>query len=171
MKKDFQKEIMAKIKKENIKVKPRIYFQGLKTGFYILISILTVAAIYIFNLMFYLPSRTLRIAEHEGLAEYFALFPWLLIIVGAIIVGILVYLYRHHDGGYKKHLGITALVIFGVVLIGGMITARSNLNEKLEEQPHFQRFYDWNEDNFVPRGPRRRLMEPREGFIPEEKYF
>ena len=165
MKKDLKEETLKKIQGENIKIKPRWYFKLSKILVYAVSAILVIAGTYLFNLMFYLPMRTLRIAEREGFAEYISLFPWPLIIVGGIIVGGIVYLYRHYEGGYKKRLGITAVIISIAIIVGGVAIAKSNINEKLEERRPFQRFYEWNEDSFVPRGPRNKLHQPRLNYI------
>lgn len=162
MKKDIKKEILEQIKKEKVKIKPKSYFQILKGVIYGLSIILIVFTVYVFNLMFYLPSRTTRIVERAGINEYLSLFPWPLIIIGAAAIGILIYLYRNYEGGYKKHLLITTLIIFGISLIAGGALAKSNLNEKLEQRPDLRRMYDWHDDNFVPRGPRNRLRRIKE---------
>jgi len=164
MKKNIKKETLAKIQSNEIKIKSRTYFQVMKIFAYVLTAGLAITATYIFNLMFYLPARALRMVEGEGIGSYLSLLPWSLILIGGLTVGLLVYLYRHYEGGYKKHLIITAVIILGAVFIGGMALAKSNFNEKLEGQPRFQRFYQWNEDNFVPRGPRNRIRQNRLNF-------
>lgn len=153
MSKDIKKETLKKIKKEDIKPKPKSYFAFFKASLYVASVIILILAIYIFNLMFYLPERALRMADNGNL-NYLSLFPWPLLIIGAIIVGILIFIYRNYEGGYKKHIGITALIVFFVVLFFGMGLSRLNFNEQFEHRPGFRQFYEWNDDNFVPRGPR-----------------
>lgn len=159
MKKDLKEETLKKIRGGNIKIKPRWYFKLSKILVYAVSAILVIAGTYLFNLMFYLPMRTLRIAEREGFGEYISLFPWPLIIIGGVIVGSIIYLYRHYEGGYKKHLGITAVIISVAIIVGGVAIAKSNFNEKLEERRPFQRFYEWNDKNFIPDKQRQRLYK------------
>lgn len=166
MKKDIKNEVLEKIDKENIRIKPRRYFIILKVLIYAISGLLLVLTVYIFNLMFYLPRRSLRLLEQGEVTQYLSLFPWPLIIIAVGLIALLIYIYRHYEGGYKKQIGITALIILAVVLFGGTLIARTNINQELEKYPRFQRFYQWNEDNFVPRGPRQRLHQPRYNFSP-----
>jgi len=159
MKKDLKEETLKKIQGDNIKIKPRWYFKLSKILIYTISAILVIAGTYLFNLMFYLPMRTLRIAEKEGFGEYISLFPWPLIIIGGVIVGVIIYLYRHYEGGYKKHLGITAVIISVLIISGGIVIAKSNLNEKLEERPRLKHFYEWNDKSFIPDKQRQRLYK------------
>ncbi|MDD3480714.1 MAG: hypothetical protein PHW75_00590 [Patescibacteria group bacterium] len=163
MKKDIKKETLNRIRKNDIKPKPKSYFAFLRAAIYSASFVILILAIYIFNLMFYLPERALRMAENGNLS-YLSLFPWPLLIIGSIVVAVLLYLYRNYEGGYKKHIGITALIVFFFVLLLGMGLSRLNLNEQFEKRPGFRQFYQWNDENFVPRGPRngqgKRLMHP-----------
>lgn len=157
MKEDLKKETLAKIKEQKIKVKPKSYFQLLKVLLYGFSVLLVLAAIYVFNLMFYLPGRSVRLLESGRAANLLSLFPWPLLVAGSLIVGLLIYLYRNYEGGYKKRIGLIALLIFGAMLLLGAAVAKSHFNERLEQGTHLRRFYQWNEDNFVPRGPRNKL--------------
>lgn len=152
MKKNLKKETLQKIEEQKIKVKPKSYFQFLKVLVYGLSILLVLCAIYIFNLMFYLPSRNGRLLGPGRIVNLFSLFPWPLLIVGSLIVGALIYLYHNYEGGYKKRISLVALLIFGVMLILGATVAKSRFNERLEQGTHLRRFYQWNEDNFVPKG-------------------
>jgi hypothetical protein len=157
MKKDLKKATLEKIRKEDLKPKPKSYFQVVKVFLYGLSVLLFLLAIYTFNLMFYLPGRSLRMLESGRAVDYLRVFPWPLLIIGSATVGLLIFLYHNYEGGYKKRLGIVALVGFGLLIILGAALAGSRLNEGLERGPHFRRFYQWNEDNFVPRGSRHNL--------------
>jgi len=155
MTKDIKKETLKKISDEKIKIKSKSYFQLLNILLYGISVVLILTGIYIFNLMFYLPSRSQRMLPQESTTNYLSLFPWPLLIAGSMIVGLIIFVYRNYEGGYKKHLAITAGIIFFIILFGGALVAGANLNEELERKPHFKRFYQWNEDNFVPRGHQR----------------
>lgn len=156
MKKDLKKETLAKIKEGNVKIKPKSYFKIIKGFIYALLVTLMLIAIYVFNIIFYLPTRSLRFAEQAGIKEYLLLFPWPLVIIGALVVTFLIYLYRNYDSGYKKPISIIILVVFGSILVISGALANSNFNQKFEERPGFRRMYEWHEDNFVPQGQRRR---------------
>lgn len=154
MKKSLSQTTLEKIKKEDLKPRPKSYFQIIKVFIYGLSVLLFLLAIYIFNLMFYLPGRGQRLLTSPRLLDRLALFPWPLLIIGSALIGFIIYLYRHYEGGYKKHLGIVAIILTGLLVILGFALHSSRINERLEEGPRFQRFYQWNDDNFVPRGPR-----------------
>ncbi|MBW6432014.1 hypothetical protein K0A96_02410 [Patescibacteria group bacterium] len=156
MKKDLKKETLEKIKKDNIKIRPKSYFKIIKGSVYALLLTLMLVAIYVFNIIFYLPVRSLRFAERAGIKEYLLLFPWPLLIIGALVVTFLIYIYRNYDGGYKKPISVIILLIFGSILVISGSLANSNFNQKIEERPGFRRMYQWQEDNFVPQRQRRR---------------
>lgn len=162
MKRDLKRETLEKIKKGNIKIKPKSYFRIIKGLIYTLLVILMLIAIYVFNIMFYLPKRSLRFAEQAGIKEYLLLFPWPLVIIGALVVTFLIYLYRNYDGGYKKPISIIIAVVFGSILVISGALANSNFNQKIEERPGFRRMYEWHENNFVPQGQRRRYRRLEE---------
>lgn len=156
MNKSIKEKTLEQIKNEEIKIKPKLYFKILKGFIHVSIIILGLLSIYIFNLIFYLPSRSLRFAEKQGLSEYLSLFPWPLLFIGALTVAVLIYLYKNYEGGYKKHLVIITLLIFGSVLLVSGFLVKSNFNQKIEERPGFRRMYDWKEDKFLPKEQRRR---------------
>lgn len=169
MKDKLKSEILKKIKKNDVKVRPKLYFQVLRALFYITLTALIFLAVFVFNLVFYLPKRNLVFFSWTNIADSF---PWTLLIVGSLLIGILVYLYRHYAEGYKKQIGISILVISILVLASGFLMARSNINEKLERGPRFRRFYDWNQENFGPRRPMRgpRFHQPEQRIPFNERF-
>lgn len=152
MNRNIKKETLKRIKKENIKIKPKSYFKILKTFIYAFTIILGILSIYIFNLIVYLPKRSLRFAENQGVFEYLKLFPWPLLIIGSLTTGVLIYLYKNYEGGHRKHLAFITIIVFGSILIASATLANSNFNQKIEEKPRFRKMYDWQEENFVPGG-------------------
>ncbi|MDD3678980.1 MAG: hypothetical protein PHT36_01915, partial [Patescibacteria group bacterium] len=123
------KKILDEIELKRIKIKPKAYFKLLKTltlGVSILLVIFTVV---LFNIMFYLPTRMMRIVGESSPKEYLALFPWPLILAGGVTIGTLVFIYRKYEGGYKKRLLVTIGVVFLGLLFFGAALAKSNVND------------------------------------------
>ncbi len=156
MNKDLKKEILEKIKKNDIKVRSKNFFKFIKMLFLVLSIFLGISAIYIFNLSFYLPRRAGVLGVGPTPPVIFDSIPWGLVLIGALIIGVLIYIYKKYEGGYKKNLLWTVIIIsLGIVILGGFASA-TKLNENLEESPHFQRFYEEGQRKFVP-GEGRRL--------------
>ena len=146
------KKILDEIELKRIKIKPKAYFKLLKTltlGVSILLVIFTVV---LFNIMFYLPTRMMRIVGESSPKEYLALFPWPLILAGGVTIGTLVFIYRKYEGGYKKRLLVTIGVVFLGLLFFGAALAKSNVNDLLEKRDEFKKIYEWQEENFIPQG-------------------
>lgn len=155
MKIDLKKKIAEKIKKKDVKVRSKGFFKFLKIVGVVAIALLGAVAIFIFNLTFYLPKRGF-VGSRIFPIEIFESLPWLLVILGALIIGLLIYIYIKYEGGYKRSfLWTIILITIGIVFLGALVSV-SKLNERLEERPRMQRLYDWGESNFVP-GSRRRL--------------
>lgn len=156
MKKDLKKDVMEKIKNEDIKIRSKNFFKVLKLILLITSIFLGLGAIYIFNLSFYLPRRAGVFDGRPTPPVLIMSIPWGLVLIGALTVGILIYLYKKYEGGYKKNLFWTIVIIgIGIIVLGGVVSA-SKLNENLESAPHFQRFYEQGQKRFVP-GEGRRL--------------
>lgn len=160
MKKTLKETTLEKIKTDGLKPKPKSYFQIIKVFTYGLSVLLSLLTISIFNLMFYLPGRGQRLIAYPRILDRLSLIPWPLLLIGSALIGLLIYLYRHYEGGYKKHIAIVALVLAALMIFLGAALSASHLNERLERGPRFQRFYQWNDDNFVPRGPRHNQRTP-----------
>lgn len=155
MKKDLKKKIAEEIKRKDVKIRSKNFFKFLKIVGICALAVLGVIAVFVFNLSFYLPKRGF-VGSRIFPVEIFASLPWLLVILGALIIGLLIYIYIKYEGGYKRSLLWTIILItIGIVFLGALVSV-SRLNERLEEKPRMQRLYDWGESNFVP-GSRRRL--------------
>lgn len=148
----IKKEVMKKINRGDVKIRPRIFFDTLKVGIITVMVFLFISAVFLINFSFYLPKRA---GAFKGfhLGRFNILLssvPWLLILIGAVLIGLFIYIYRQYEGGYKKHLWvIVAIVSFGVVILGGIMTV-SNINEHFKNVPHMKKFYQWGEKRFGP---------------------
>lgn len=168
MKKDIKKEVIKRIEKEDIKIHPKSFFKALKLFAGMVLIFLGILAIYLFNLSFYLPRRGIALGRPIAHLGALSFIPWPLVILGTIIIGVMIYIYTKYEGGYKKNLLWTAIVIAVLIIAVGAAISVTRLNEKMESRPRFRQMYDWHEGNFVP-GGRRRLEQRSLPFNRTEK--
>jgi len=155
MKKDIKKEVLKKIEQKEVLVRPRFVFTLLKIALVTILISVALVALYIFNLSFYLPRRGLSLAEMAQRPIIFSSIPWGLVIMGASLVVLLGYLYIKHEGGYKRNILWTIIGLSAFLILGGALISVTQMNERLERRPGFNRFYNKTEERFVPgQGPR-----------------
>lgn len=155
MKKDIKKEVLKKIDQKEVTVRPKIFFTLLKIALVAVLIFVSLVALYVFNLSFYLPRRGLSLAEMVQRPVILSSIPWGLVIIGTGLVVLLGYLYIKHEGGYKRNILWTIIGISAFLVLGGALISSTKLNENLEKRPGMRRFYNNTEERFVPgQGPR-----------------
>lgn len=150
MKKDLKKEVLEKIKKEEVKVRPKSFFVALKIFLGAFLIFLGIAAAYIFNLSFYLPRRAGAFGRNLTPPIILNSIPWGLVLIGAVVIGVLIYLYKNYEGGYRKNLLLTVIITTVVIIVAGWLMSVSRFNERLEQRPHFRWMYEEGERRFMP---------------------
>jgi hypothetical protein len=167
MKKDIKKEVLEKIAKKEVAVRPKTFFAVLNAILAIILISIGAVAVYLWNLSFYLPRRGLTPEEMMDRPIVLASIPWGLVILGASLVVLLSYLYIKHEGGYKKNILWTIVGISILLIFGGAAISATRLNEALERRPMMGRFYENTEYNFAPgKAEKRRLRRLEREHLP-----
>ncbi|MFC1622133.1 hypothetical protein ACFL13_01985 [Patescibacteria group bacterium] len=136
-----KEKIINKIKKGEVKMKPKVYFALASFILGLGISGVVILQIFISNFIFH-RIKTIQDFGMRRPPMFLKFFPWelLLLSLGLVILG--VYLYKKYEFSYKKGLlQIILAFVLGTVLIGfGM--HKSGFNDKLARKPGFGRFYE-----------------------------
>ena len=163
MKDKIKEEVLRKINKGEVKIRSKAFFEFLKIGLIVLMVLSIALAIFLMNFAFYL-SRKAGIFRgfHPG-RLFFVLssMPWLLIFVGAIFIGLFIYIYRNYEGGYKKHLSVIIVIVSLLVLALGCVMTISKVNERFENLPRIKGFYQWGEKRFGPKEGKPKIKGKR----------
>lgn len=163
MNKDIKEQLKKKIEEGEVKIRSKKYFQALKIVSLGLLGGLFLISIYLFNLSLYLPRRGMH---RPTIGTFWAGIPWILVGLGILLVWLIIYLYRRYEGGYKKSLLATSLVIAGVILGLASLIAFTNFNQRLERGPRLKRMYENLDRGFGPgrnipgQNPRRMPQGP-----------
>lgn len=131
---------MAKIKSGSIRMKPRWYFILGSVLMTIGVLSLSVVAIFLLNLSFFL------LRQHGPMGEWriqmmINSFPWwipLLAVVG-ILLGVL--LLKKYDFSYKKNFTVIAIVFVTALIMAAFIVDASGINETWSRQARMRRLY------------------------------
>jgi glucan phosphoethanolaminetransferase (alkaline phosphatase superfamily) len=147
MAKDIKKEILGKINKGEVKIKPKRWFHFIKFGVAFLIVILALSAVVFANYFVYIPKK-MGAFRGSGMGAYTSYMPFVLLVIIILMILISVWLYKEFEGGYKKSFVFIFLVSLVAIIIIGAVLAFSGVNEKLERNPQMRKFHDWQQDNF-----------------------
>lgn len=147
MVKDIKNEVLDKIKKNNIKIKPKRWFHFVKFGIASLIIILALLSVVFANYFIYIPKK-MGAFKGSGMSIYFSYVPIVLFIVIILMIILSIWLYKEFEGGYKKSFLFIFFVALIAIIIIGVILAFSGINERLERNPQMRKFHDWQQDNF-----------------------
>lgn len=135
MEKEFKEKILEKIKKGEVKMKPKIYFV-LKTilfagifGLFLIFSFFFLSFIH-FHLIssgiWYLPKFGI-----EGFFVFLKSLPWFLMILAIFLILILEILSRKFSFSFKRPILISLLTIIFIVFLGSFLFTKSNIHPRL----------------------------------------
>lgn len=150
---DFEKTIMAKVKSNEISMKPRWYFVvGSTLAFAGLVG-LSIGAVFLTNITLFLlrghgPMGQWRLQQ---LLTSFPLWVPMLAVLG-IVLGI--WMLRKYDFSYKKNFRLIVLTFIFSVIIAAFVIDQLGLNDRWSRQGPMRRFYqqiEGQKENF-PRG-------------------
>ncbi len=116
-------------------MRPRAYFIA-KVAVLALVA-LAIVLVSIFLLNFILFS--IRISSQDallgfgarGLAAFFALFPWGLLIIDVLLIAGAQWLLREFKAGYKLPISFVLMGLLAAVIVGGALLDRAGLNDRL----------------------------------------
>ncbi len=137
---DIEKEVMSKIKKGEVKMKPKIYFilgsvfMAIGVIFAIIVAIVFLS-INIFSLRLHGPSYEIK------MMHMFQIFPWWALIIS--LVGIIsgYFLLKKYDFSYKKNHTLIIVFLGICILLSAYLIDYFSLNNLLLKQPPFRGFY------------------------------
>ena len=150
---DFEKNIMAKVKSNEISIKPRWYF--MLGSFLMLAGLvgLSIGAVFLTNLTFFLLRQHGPMGQWR-LQQIYSSFPiWvpLLAVVG-IVLGIC--LLKKYDFSYKTNFSLIVIGFIISIALTAVILDYSGLNDLWSRQGPMRRFYQQVEgqNSTLPRG-------------------
>lgn len=137
-KKSIHDQVMKRIKKDKIKMKPRVYFVigSLALGVGIA-GTLAVAGFFINMIVFRLrmqgPLGYLKFGR-LGRSVFVEIFPWRSLALAVIGMGIGLWLWKQYGVSYKRSFVGVVLATISLVLVLGLFLDRTGVNEKLGKQ-------------------------------------
>lgn len=148
---DMEKIVMDKIKSEQIKMKPRLYFVAGSLFMIIGLIGLTAGAIFLTNLTIFLIRK--KGPGYGRLEAMLDSFPWwipALAVVGVILGGILL---KKYDFSYRKNFSLIIIGFVISILAAAFMLNYLGLNDTWSHQGPMRKFYQQieNQDNFFPR--------------------
>jgi hypothetical protein len=134
----FSKDILEKIKDEDVKMKPKAHFV-LKSVLYI------VASSVVFLFIVYLSSfivffSKMHGVEHApgfglvGLQIFLTSLPWLLVLGVLLLIVVLELLVRHFEFGYRKPILYSLFAVVLIVSLGSGVLAKTSFHNSLHER-------------------------------------
>jgi hypothetical protein len=137
--KDHLKEsILKKIKLDELKMRPRLYFSAQLVALVLCAILVGVVSAFLFNfLLFYLSAsgRSILLGfGRRGVYSFLRLFPWWLLVLDLVLIFGLAWLVRQFSFGYKRPvLYILLVLLAGVFGIGVFLNLATDLNDRLEQ--------------------------------------
>lgn len=134
----IQNEVMGQIKSGKVQLRSKYVFLAEKLGLGSAFVLTVLLAVLFFNLaLFYLRASD-NIAYlsfgSQGFLAFLESFPYLLVIVLVLLVFVAGWLIKKSELSYKKPFGYLALGLVGLVVIGGIVLAFTNVAETIEQQ-------------------------------------
>lgn len=127
--KNIKKQIMEKIKSEEIKMKPKWYFVVGSILLFLGVLFSTISAVFVINLMLFL------LRTHYGPMYQYRLnlillnFPWWLIVIGVISIFFGIKLLKQYDFSYKKNFLLLAFSYLLIIFLTAYLIDYFNLNK------------------------------------------
>ncbi len=153
---DIEKEVMSKIKKGEVKMKPKIYFilgsifMAIGIIFAIIVSVMFLS-INVFSLRLHGPFY------HTQINHMLNVFPWWALIVSLIgIIGGYILL-KKYDFSYKKNFTLIAIFLAICIILTAYLVDYFSLNNLFLKQPPFRGFYQTQFEGICKNNPDCRI--------------
>ncbi len=171
---DLAKKVMEQIEKEEVKMRPRLYFLAGSVLLSIGLGMAVVFGAFFINLAFF------RFRIHEplsflwfgqfGLRPFILTFPWFRLFLAFIFIILGIILLRRYEISYKKSFLVLAINLAILVLTVGFLADRIGFNERIERMPPLRPFYhngfvgkDWVMGEIVEIGEKELKISTPEG--------
>ncbi len=148
---------MEKVRSSQIVMRPRWYFVAGSISTFVGVVCLSVVAIFLTNLTFFLLRRHGPMAQWR-LQEMLASFPLWIPVLAALGIGVGIWLLRRYDFSYKQNFHLIIAGFLVAILMGGFFMDRLGLNDMWARRGQMRRFYETLE------GPNRVNPEYNQGW-------
>lgn len=143
---DITKNVMQKIKKGQVRIKPRIIFVAaniaLGIGIALSVIIAIISANFLFNRLEERPVFRLAGLGRIGVIQSFMEFPWLFIIVAALFTGIGLFLMTKTDLVRRKSFIPIVIAVVILVIIAGFTFNKTGINRRIRKHPQMGKLYE-----------------------------
>lgn len=134
----IQNEVMDQIKSGKVHLRSKYIFLAEKLGLGSVFVLTVLLAVLFFNLaLFYLRASD-NIAYlsfgSQGFLAFLESFPYFLVVVLVLLVFAAGWLIKKSELSYTKPFGYLALGLVGLVVVGGVVLAYTNVAENIEQQ-------------------------------------
>jgi len=156
--KNIKKEVLEKIKKGEIKMKPKWYFIVGSILLFLGTVFSTVSTIFIFNFILFLLRRHYGPMYQYRLNLILTNFPWWMIFVGILGVILGIKLLKEYEFSYKKNFFLIVAFYILVIFLSAYLIDLLNLNRFWYQMGPLKKYYQknriWKDNNFYQKGPR-----------------
>lgn len=149
---NITRNVMAKIKTEQIKMRPKWYF--IVGSFLMTVGLvgLSVGAVFLTNLVFFLVRKQ---GSGQGrLQLMLQSFPWWIPTLAVIGVAFGIWMLKKYDFSYKKNFLFIVFLFIVSIMLTAFVLDYSGLNEVWSRRGPMRRFYQQieNRDSVFPKG-------------------
>jgi hypothetical protein len=150
---DFEKTIMAKVRSNEILMKPRWYFVLGSISMITGLVGLSIGVVFLTNLMFFL-LRQHGPGSQWRLELILNSFSWWIPAVAFAGISLGVWLLKRFDFSYRKNFTLIAVGFITSIILAALAMDALGFNDIWSKRTPMRRFYQQleNRDSFVPRG-------------------
>lgn len=160
--KDIKKEILNKIDKGEVSMKPKIFFmlKSLSVALGLIIGTLVTLFLFSFIIFALKGSGAIHLSGFggKGLVLLILSIPWLLVITILLLILLLELLAKHFAFVYRKPAVYSALGILLLIVFAGSLIAASPMHTKINERAYFGEV-PFGEESFISILEMRNLKE------------
>lgn len=128
-------KVVEKIKKGQVKMKPKIYFILKSILLMLSLAVSALFALYLLSFIAFVLRSTgvwyLPVFGFQGIAVLLHSLPWILILMALILVAVLEILVRHFSFSYRRPILYSILAIIMLLLLGVLIVNKTQLHPAL----------------------------------------
>lgn len=146
---DITNDVMTRIKKEHITMKPRWYF--ILGSFAMTIGMMGLSIISIFSVN--LIAFSLRTHGPMGdirCQQILTSFPWWAPVIVIIGLGFGIVMLKKYDFSYKKSFSVVIVGFIAAIILAGIVADNLGLNTMLLRQKQMRGFYQLQNQNSTP---------------------
>jgi hypothetical protein len=143
-KKSISEQIIAAARSGKLKMRPKWHFVLRAILWSAGVAAVVLALLYFFSLLAFIARETgiwmAPIFGWRGILIFLTSLPWLLVLLVLVFIAVLEVLVRRYAFAYRLPLLYSALAVLLIVVVGGILLARTPLHEMLSHCPQNGRF-------------------------------